>query len=58
MKIIMEAFNEERIAHPRQAHIFAVPRLIAHFWRKHMGKVADVVMTITTGNHFWEKIST
>ena len=43
----MEVFNEDRVTHPQNAHVFAVPRLMIHLWRKHLGKDADIFMTIT-----------
>ena len=55
METIMEVFNEDRMAHPKRSHVFVVPRLMTHFWRKQLGKEADVLMTITARDHFWEK---
>ena len=51
----MEVFNKDIMAHPKQAHVFVVPRLMPHLWRKHLGKDSDVLITITTGDHFWDK---
>ena len=58
METIMEMFNEDRMAHPKQAHLFVVPRLMVQLWRKHLGKDADVLMTITAKDHFWKNLST
>lgn len=55
MRTIMEVFNEDRIADMKTTHIFAVPRLMTHLWRKKLIKRADVMFTVQTGNHFWEK---
>ena len=55
MEMIMEVFNEDRMAHPKQAHMFVVPRLMTHLWRKPLGKDADVLVTITDEDHFWDK---
>ena len=52
----MELFNEDRMAHPKRAHVFVVPRLMTHLWRKKLGKDAVVLMTITIGDHFWDKL--
>ena len=30
METIMEVFNEDRMAHPRRAHVFVIPRLMTH----------------------------
>ena len=53
MEVVMEMYNEDRIAHPWNTHIFAVPRLMTHLWRKSLFKDADLNFTVTTGNHFW-----
>ena len=55
MEKIMQVFNEDRIAYPRRAHVFVVPSLMTHLWRKQLGKDADVLMTITATDHFWDK---
>ena len=55
METIMEFFNEDRIAHPWNPHVFVVPRLMTHLWRKHLGKDADLMFTVTPGEHFWGK---
>ena len=54
MKMIIEVFNEDRMAHPHRADVFVVPRLMTRHWRKQLGKDAD----IATGDHFWENPST
>ena len=51
----MEVFNKDRMAYAKQVHVFAIPRLMMHIWRKHLGKDADVLMTITARDHFWDK---
>ena len=53
MRTVMEVFNEDRIADMKTTHIFAVPRLMTHLWRKKLGKRADVMFEVKTGNHFW-----
>lgn len=55
METVMEVFNEDRIAHPWNTHIFVVPRLMTHLWRRKLGRDADVLFYAATGNHFWEK---
>ena len=47
MEMIMNVFNEDRMAHPKRAHVLVVPRLMTHLWRKQLGKDAEVLMTIT-----------
>ena len=55
METIMEVFNKDRMAHPKRAHVFVVSSLMTHLWRKQLGKDADILMTITAGDHFWGK---
>ncbi|KAL7533011.1 hypothetical protein ACHAXR_004993 [Thalassiosira sp. AJA248-18] len=55
METVMELFNEDRIAHPWNPHVFAVPRLMTHLWRKNLFKGADLHFTVTVGEHFWSK---
>ena len=55
METAMKVFNKNRMAHPKRAHLFVVPRLMTYLCRKQLGKDADVLMTITTGDHFWDK---
>ena len=53
---LMELFNDDRVAHPWHPHVFAVPRLMTHLWRKQLSKDADLMFTVTVGdNHFWTK---
>ena len=52
METVMEVCNEDRMAHSKRAHVFVVPRLITHLWRKHLEKDADVLMTITDRDNF------
>ena len=49
METIMGVFNEDRMAHPRRAHIFVAPRLMTRIWMKQLGKDADALMIITAG---------
>ena len=53
METALEMFSEDRTAHPWNAHVFAVPRLMTHLWRKALSKDADLLFTVTNGNHFW-----
>ena len=52
METVMELFNEDRIAHPQNPHVFVVPRLMTHLWRKNLGKDADVMFTVAPAGHF------
>ena len=53
MEVAMEMFNEDRMAHPQNPHVFVVPRLMTHLWRKNLGKDADLMFTVESGVHFW-----
>lgn len=53
MEVAMEMFNEDRIAHPQNPHVFVVPRLMTHLWRKNLGKDADLMFTVESGVKFW-----
>ena len=55
MEVVMEMFNEDRLAHPRIPHVFCLPRLMTHLWRKQLKKDADVMFTVSTGASFWPK---
>ena len=50
MEVALEVFNEERISHPHIPHVFVVPRLMTHLWRKDLKKDADIQL----GVPFWE----
>ena len=49
----MELFNEDHLAHPHIPHVFVVPRLMTHLWRKQLSKDADVLFTVKAGSSFW-----
>ena len=55
METVIEVFNEDRMARPKLAHVFVVPRLMAHLWRKYLGEDTYALMTITARDHFWDK---
>ena len=51
----MEVFNEDHLAHPWIPHVFVVPRLMTHLWRKLLGRDADLLFTLEVGDHFWSR---
>ena len=53
METVMEVFNEDRIAHPWNPHVFVVPRLMTHLWQKNLKKDADVLFTVQVRDYFW-----
>jgi len=53
METVMELFNEDRLMNPHLPHVFAVPRLITHLWRKALSKDADLMFSVEPGTPFW-----
>ena len=53
MVTVLEMFNEDRLIRPHLPHVFVVPRLMTHLWRKQLTKDADVVFTVPCGTEFW-----
>ena len=53
METVVELFNEDHLAHPHIPHVFVVPRLMTHLWRKQLSKDADVLFTVKSGSSFW-----
>ena len=49
MVTALEVFNEDIITHPWNPHVFVVPRLMTHMWRKSPSKDADVMFTVQVG---------
>ena len=39
--------------HPRIPHVFLIPRLMTHLWRKQLGKDADLMFAVRAGTFFW-----
>ena len=53
MATVMEVFTEDRIINPHLTHIFAVPRLMTHLWRKRLFRNADLHFYVYAGAPFW-----
>jgi hypothetical protein len=53
MEVAIELLWEDRLAHPRWPHVFCVPRLMTHMWRRDLGKNADIVFLVPAGAPFW-----
>lgn len=53
MSTVMEVFTEDRIINPHLTHIFAVPRLMTHLWRKRLFRNADLKFYVSPGAPFW-----
>ncbi len=53
MEIALELFCKDQMAHPHWPHVFVVPWLMTHLWRKKLGKDADVLFTVPAGVSYW-----
>ncbi|EJK73831.1 hypothetical protein THAOC_04525 [Thalassiosira oceanica] len=53
METVVELFNEDRLAHPEMSHVFVVPRLMTHLFRRALGKDADLMFEAASGSWFW-----
>jgi hypothetical protein len=53
MEVALELLCEDSLAHPQWPHVFVVPRLMTHFWRKDLMKDADVFFTVPANVLFW-----
>ncbi len=53
METVLELFCHDWMAHPQRPHVFVVPRLMTHLWRKNLGKDTDVLFTVPAGANFW-----
>lgn len=55
METVMELFAEDHLVNPHLAHVFVVPRLMTHLWRRHLFKDADVHFYVQAGAPFWPR---
>ena len=53
METVIELFNEDRLAHPSMSHVFVIPRLMTHLFRRSLGKDADLMFEAASGSWFW-----
>ena len=53
MEVALELLCEDRLAHPQWPHVFVVPRLMTHMWRKDLMKNADLLFTVPAQVPFW-----
>jgi len=53
METALELFGDDRLAHPQWPHIFVIPQLMTHMWRKNLGKDTGVLFTVPAGVNFW-----
>jgi hypothetical protein len=48
MEVAMELLCKDRLAHSQWPHVFVVPHLMTHFWRKGLMKNANLLFTVPT----------
>ena len=54
MEVALELLCKDcLVAHPQWPHVFVVPRLMMHLWRKDLMKYADLLFTIPAQVLFW-----
>lgn len=53
METVMELFADDHLVNPHLAHVFIVPRLMTHLWRKHLFKDSDLSFYVHRGAPFW-----
>lgn len=53
METVMELFADDHLVNPHLAHVFVVPRLMTHLWRKHLFKDSDLSFYVHRGAPFW-----
>ncbi len=53
MEVALELLMEDRLTHPQWPHVFLVPRLMTHLWRRDLGKEADILFNVPAGVPFW-----
>jgi len=52
MEVVLELLSEDRLAHPRWPHVFVVPRLMTHLWRKDLMKTRTFFSRSQHKSHF------
>lgn len=55
METVMELFAEDHLVNPHLAHVFVVPRLMTHMWRRQMMRDADLFFYVYAGHPFWPR---
>ena len=51
--VAVEKLCEARHIRPGCSHVFVCPAIVTAYWRKQLGKVADVMFTIPVGTSIW-----
>ena len=53
MEVALELLCEDCLTHPQWPHVFVVPRLMMHLWRKDLMKNSDLLFTVPAQVPFW-----
>jgi hypothetical protein len=53
MEVVLELFCKDRLAHPYWPHVFVVPHLMTHLWRKDLINNADLLFMVPAQVPFW-----
>jgi hypothetical protein len=51
--VVLEQLCEVFHVHPKTSHVFICPALMTGGWRKTLGKVSDVMITVPTNSDWW-----
>jgi len=51
--VALELLCETRHRRPWNTHLFACPAIMTERWRKRLGKVADIMVTLPAGSSIW-----
>ena len=53
MKVVLELLCKDRLAHSQWPHVFVVPRLMTHLWRKDLMQNVDILFTVPAQVPVW-----
>ena len=50
---VLEEVRKARHQRTESAHVILIPRLMTPYWRKHLNKVSDIVLSVPAGHPAW-----
>ncbi len=53
MEVTLELLTEDKSTHSQWPHVFLVPCLMTHLWRRDLGKEADIRFNVPASVPFW-----